>query len=227
MKNKNCICIIPARGGSKRIKYKNLQKINKIPSIVHVIKIAKKSKIFDKIIVSTDSKKIKLISEKNGASTYDLRKKDLANDHVGTDEVLRYELSKNKLQNYKYLACIYPTAVLLKINDLRSAFKKIKRLRYKKLISVKEFESSPLRGYFLNNNMLRDLAIQFKEYRSQDLKKFYFDTGYFYFYEIKSFLKNKNLKSTFYILNKFSSYDINENNDLIFIKKNFKFLKKI
>ena len=60
MKNKNCICIIPARGGSKRIKYKNLQKINKIPSIVHVIKIAKKSKIFDKIIVSTDSKKNKI-----------------------------------------------------------------------------------------------------------------------------------------------------------------------
>lgn len=224
---KKCICIIPARGGSKRIKFKNLQIIDKIPSIVHVIRIAKKSKIFDKIIVSTDSEKIKLISQKNNAHVYDLRKKELADDYIGTDEVLKHELTKNKLQNYSYLACIYPTAVLLKVKDLKSAFKKFKKLRSKKLISVKEYESSPLRGYFLKNDMLKELDIHFQKSRSQDLKKFYFDSGYFYFYEINSFLKNKNLKSTFYILNKFSNYDINENNDLIFIKKNFKFLKKI
>ena len=51
------ICIIPARKGSKRIKNKNIIKLNNIPLIGHVIKTALKSKIFSKVIVSTDSKK--------------------------------------------------------------------------------------------------------------------------------------------------------------------------
>ena len=51
------ICIIPARSGSKRIKDKNIKKIGNKHLITHVINIARASKIFDKIIVSTDSKK--------------------------------------------------------------------------------------------------------------------------------------------------------------------------
>ena len=52
------IAIIPARGGSKRIKNKNIIKFNKQPIIYWSLKAALKSKCFDKIIVSTDSDKI-------------------------------------------------------------------------------------------------------------------------------------------------------------------------
>ena len=51
------VCIIPARGGSKRIKGKNYKKFNGTPMIANTINILKKSKIFDKIVVSTDNKK--------------------------------------------------------------------------------------------------------------------------------------------------------------------------
>ena len=61
------IAIIPARAGSKRIKNKNIKLFRGKPIIYYSINAAKKSKIFQKIIVSTDSEKIKKISEKYGA----------------------------------------------------------------------------------------------------------------------------------------------------------------
>jgi CMP-N-acetylneuraminic acid synthetase len=81
-------CIIAARGGSKRITNKNIIKIFGQPMISYPITTAIKSRIFKNIFVSTDSKKIKIISEKYGAKVPFLRKKKLANDKVGLQEVL-------------------------------------------------------------------------------------------------------------------------------------------
>ena len=61
------IAIIPARGGSKRIKNKNIKSFNKRPIIYWSIKTAINSKIFNKVIVSTDNLKIKKIAQKFGA----------------------------------------------------------------------------------------------------------------------------------------------------------------
>ena len=72
------IAIIPARGGSKRIKGKNLKKFNGIPAIVNTIRMLKKSKLFKEIIVSTDDQKIKNISLKFGASVPFTRPKNLS-----------------------------------------------------------------------------------------------------------------------------------------------------
>ena len=74
---KKCICIIPARKGSKRIKNKNIINFFGKPLIYYSIKAALKSKIFSKIIVSTDCKKIANISKKYGAEVPFLRNKKL------------------------------------------------------------------------------------------------------------------------------------------------------
>ena len=58
------IAIIPARSGSKRIKNKNIIKIFGKPMIAWTIIAAKKSKLFDKVLVSTDSNKIAKIAKK-------------------------------------------------------------------------------------------------------------------------------------------------------------------
>ena len=60
MKN---ICIIPARKGSKRIKNKNIRLINNKPLIYYPIKLALDSNIFDKVLVTTDSKKFKTLQQ--------------------------------------------------------------------------------------------------------------------------------------------------------------------
>ena len=57
------ICVIPARSGAKRIKNKNIKLFFGKPMIAFAIENAKKTKLFDKIIVSTDSKKIAKIDK--------------------------------------------------------------------------------------------------------------------------------------------------------------------
>ena len=69
------IAIIPARSGSKRIKNKNIKLFFGKPLIYYAITAAIKSDVFDKIIVSSDSKKILNIANKYGASTPFLRPK--------------------------------------------------------------------------------------------------------------------------------------------------------
>ncbi len=71
------ICIIPARGGSKGLKNKNIRKINNKPLIYYPIKAALKSKVCDKIVVTTDSKNIAKLSKKYGAEVPFLRKKKI------------------------------------------------------------------------------------------------------------------------------------------------------
>ena len=76
---KNIIAIIPARSGSKRIKNKNIKLFNNKPIIYYPIKIAKKSRLFKKIIVTTNSIKIKKIALKSGADDVVIRPKNLSN----------------------------------------------------------------------------------------------------------------------------------------------------
>ena len=76
------IAIITARKNSKRIKNKNIKIFNKKPLIYWTIKTALKSKLFDKVFVSTDSKKIKNISEKAGAEVLYPRPKNLSGDYA-------------------------------------------------------------------------------------------------------------------------------------------------
>ena len=68
-KNLKIIAIIPARGGSKGIPLKNIKKLGKLPLVAHSIQAAKNSKQINRIIVSTDNKKIAEISKKYGAET--------------------------------------------------------------------------------------------------------------------------------------------------------------
>ena len=88
------VCIIPARGGSKRIKNKNIKKFAGFPMISHVIKMTVNSGLFSKVIVSTDSKKIAKISKNAGAEVPFLREKKLAGDKVSTFDVLKDVINK-------------------------------------------------------------------------------------------------------------------------------------
>ena len=80
-KNK-VLVIIPARSGSKGIKNKNIQIIKKKPLLGHSISYAKKSKLVDKIIVTTDSIKYATIAKKYKADVPFLRSKKLSGDKV-------------------------------------------------------------------------------------------------------------------------------------------------
>ena len=123
------IAIIPARIGSKRIKQKNIKIFKGKPLIYYSINAAKKSKVFDKILVSTDSEKIGEIARKYGADVPFLRPKNLSDDYTGTKEVINHSINwciKNKIDP-KYICCIYPTAPFLNYKNLIKSFRIIKK----------------------------------------------------------------------------------------------------
>ena len=81
------IAIIPARGGSKGIKNKNLKEINNESILSRTIKAAKNSKTIDHVFVSSDNKEILDESERNKANSL-LRKKELSLDQTATEPVI-------------------------------------------------------------------------------------------------------------------------------------------
>ena len=221
------ICIIPARSKSVRIKNKNTLIFNGKPLIYYAIKVAKKSKLFSRIIVSTDCKKIAKIARKYGAEVPFLRSKKLSNNTATTVEVIKDCIKKIKSEKIDYHFCIYPTSILLRANDLNLAFEKIIKLQYDFLIPVTNFESSPYRALKLSSkNTIVYNNNKYINSRSQDLPRLFYDCGSFYIFKTNSLLKKrKNIpkKSTFYFVDKVKTADINypEDIDLARIKLNF------
>lgn len=98
----NLIALIPARKGSERIKNKNIYNLNNKPLISYTIKSAIKSKIFDRVIVSTDSIKYAKISEKYGAEVPFLRPKKLSKSKSPDYEWLKFTIDKLNEENYQF-----------------------------------------------------------------------------------------------------------------------------
>src|SRR3989344_8959865 len=92
-KNNKILCVIPARGGSKRLPGKNIKKIGGKPMIAHAILAAKKSKYVDRVIVSTDDPAIIKVAKRYGAEVPFIRPAELASDTAGTLPVLQHAVA--------------------------------------------------------------------------------------------------------------------------------------
>ncbi len=86
MKN---LCIIPARGGSKRIPRKNIKPFMGKPIIAYSIEAALESGLFDEVMVSTDDEEIATIARQYGAAVPFMRSEETSNDFATTADVLK------------------------------------------------------------------------------------------------------------------------------------------
>lgn len=114
------VCVIPARGGSRRIPRKNIRPFHGRPIISYSIATAKASGLFDRVYVSTEDREIAEVARLCGALPI-LRDQSLALDHVGTQEVMADAL-KDINDDWKpedEACCIYATAPLMTADDLR------------------------------------------------------------------------------------------------------------
>ena len=214
-------CIIPARGGSKRIKNKNIVIINGLPMVAHAINIAKKSNIFSRIFVSTESKKIQNIAIKYGAKCPNLRPKNLSGDKIPIFKVLKKSLNLFDISE-EYICCLYPTALFAKSIDLKKAFKKIVKTKSDFLCSVSKPNSHPLRSYIKRGKTIKYKWPKYSSYMSQDLPIFFNDNGSFSFYKTKMISRattnNPPLNSTYYE-QETMNIDINTDEDLNLAKQ--------
>ena len=220
------VAIIPARSGSKRIKNKNIKLFFGKPIITYVIKLLIKSKIFDKIIVSTDSDKIAKICAKSGAEILFKRPKSLAGDYISTKDVVKHAImwmSKN-LSKPSRVCCIYPTAVLLTLSDLKKSFIKFKSNKYDYLFSATKYPHPIQRSFYIDRDKIKmDNKKNFYK-RTQGLKDYYYDIGQFYWGKSNAWLNDKIIfdkNSAIQIIPKHRAQDIDDLQDWKFVEKLF------
>ena len=114
------IALIPARGGSLRVKSKNIQLLGGHPLIAYSIQVALDSKIFDKVLVTTDCKKIQEIALYYGAEAPFLRPTELASAHAIDVEWIRHALDSLP-EKYDIFSIIRPTSPFRTVNMLQRA----------------------------------------------------------------------------------------------------------
>lgn len=184
MKN---LCIIPARGGSKRIPRKNIKDFLGKPIIAYSIEAALNSGLFDEVMVSTDDEEIAAIAEQYGASVPFMRSAETANDFATTRDVLNEVLFQYKSMGkiFDAICCIYATAPLITSADLITAHNLLKESFFTCVYPVVEFSYPIWRCLDVaeDGSMKRHWS-EYENSRSQDLPKEYHDSGTFYWYRI-------------------------------------------
>jgi N-acylneuraminate cytidylyltransferase len=125
----SAICIIPARGGSKRIPRKNIKNFLGKPIISYSIETALTSKLFDEVMVSTDDEEIAEVAKHFGAVVPFMRSEENANDFATTMDVIKEVLHcyKKKNVNFNYGCCIYPAAPFVTPSVLQIAYNKLEK----------------------------------------------------------------------------------------------------
>lgn len=221
--------IIPARIGSKRIRNKNIKIFNSKPMLFWVYKELKKSKIFDKIIVTTDSKKISKVAKRVGFKNIIYRPKKLANDYCPIKPVIRNAISQLKINEIAdNVCCVFPCNPFLLSQDLKKTFKILKKNTNEFIYPVVKYSHPIQRSFFLKkkNKIFFSKKNLFKK-RTQDLKNYYHDSGQFYWGTCKNWMSKKNFidKAIGYEIPQWRSVDIDNISDWKKAELLFKVLK--
>lgn len=189
------ICIIPARGGSKRIPKKNIREFFGKPIISYVIDVAIKSKLFDQVMVSTDDTEIERIALEYGAVVPFKRSEKNADDNAVLADVVLEVLSAYKEEGsvFDNVCCILPTAPFISTQQLLTSYHKLEKDNFDSVFPVVEFASPIQRSLKIEGQNVEMVWKEHLNSRSQDLDKRYHDAGQFYWLQTDAFLKEKKL----------------------------------
>ena len=202
MNIKKILPLIPARGGSKGLKNKNIFKVKDKPLIQYTIETAISTNIFDNIFVSTDSEKIADISLKLGAEVPFIRPESLAQDESKSIDVMNHALEwiqESKDLKYDYLLLLQPTSPLRNVNDIINSIQLMREnLTATAVVSVTKIdEPHPDKLFKINkNNYLESYIERYKqpfEGRRQDLPNVYARNGAIYLVKTEHLLNKKSI----------------------------------
>ncbi|WP_279117848.1 cytidylyltransferase domain-containing protein [Fusobacterium varium] len=211
------LAIIPARSGSKGLKDKNIKMMNGKPMIAYTIEAAQNSKIFEDIIISTDSEKYAEIAKKYGGSVPCLRDKKLANDNAKSSDVILDILNRVE-KKYDLFILLQPTSPLRTEKNIIEAYKMYLEKKANSVVSVCEMEHSPLWANILNEEKRMDSFLRGIDVNGnrQELETYYRINGALYIANVEYFKKYQNFyykDSYAYIMEKENSIDIDDELD--------------
>lgn len=225
MKN---LCIIPARGGSKRIPRKNIKPFLGKPIIAYSIEAALKSGLFAEVMVSTDDEEIAEVAKQYGAKVPFMRSAETANDFASTADVLKEVIAKYKEQGQEFdnFCCFYATAPLVQGEDVVSAYERLQSSDFTCVYPVVQFSYPIWRCLDIadDGTMTRHWP-EYENSRSQDLPKEFHDSGTFYWYKTKEWLSGRN-KIGGIIVDETAVQDIDNETDWKLAEMKYELLKK-
>ncbi len=188
------LCIIPARGGSKRIPRKNIKLFNNKPMIAHSIIVAQQSGLFSDIIVSTDDAEIVQVAHEYGANVPFVRPPELSDDFATTGAVIAHAVDFMQQNGWSgdAVCCIYATAPFVQTDDLQRGFQQLRDTGADFAFSVCSFAFPIQRALRMNEQ--GEVAMFQPELfavRSQDLEEAWHDAGQFYWGTAQAWLAQK------------------------------------
>mgnify|MGYP006094866181 CR=1 FL=1 len=219
---KKILCTICMRGNSKGIKNKNLKTINGKKLLSYTIKAAIDSKIFNEIVVSSDSLKILNASKKLKIKNLVKRPKKLASDSSGKIPAIKHALiqtEKKLKKKFNYIIDLDATSPLRTKKDIIGAFKKFIQKNADNLVSVTESRKNP----YFNIVEVKNSRVQLVKKKSQnilrrqDTPKTYDLNASIYIWKREILLKKKTLyqkKTILYEMPQDRSFDLDNRNDL-------------
>lgn len=183
------LCIILARGGSKRVPHKNTRLFCGLPMVAWPTRTAVSSGLFSEVVISTEDEEIANAALAQGASRPFIRPAELADDYSTTGDNLRYafEMLAKDSDLPRYCCCLYGTSAMVDTSLLRTASEKIKDADC--VMGVCEYPH-PLERALVDagNGELKYRNPENFAKRTQDCEKCYYDIGLFYYLDIQAFL---------------------------------------
>ena len=219
IENKSIFALIPARGGSKGIRKKNLQKIEGLSLLARAIKIAQSIKYIDYCIVSTDDDEIMAVAQKYGCEVPFKRPEALATDEAKTIDVILHALA-NVSQDYDYVVLLQATSPLRTAHDIDRCISLCEEGEANSVVTVTELEK-PLHWIYRKdqkNKITPLLSDGQSPSRRQDSDPLYQLNGAVYVNDVQTLIKNKqfiNETTLAHVMPAESSLDIDNELDFL------------
>lgn len=192
------VCIIPARGGSKRIPNKNIKPFFGKPMIQWSIEAATDSKCFSSIVVSTDSADVATVAMSLGANVPFTRPACLADDYTVTIDVIKHAIDYLLVQDASGVSmstpvcCLYATSPFTLASDIKYSLDKLADAQF--VIPVTSFGFPIQRASRMSDDgQLSLFSPEHVNTRSQDLEEAYHDAGQFYWGTAKAWCSAQSL----------------------------------
>jgi CMP-N-acetylneuraminic acid synthetase len=178
------LAIIPARGGSKGIREKNVVGLGGKPLIEHTIRKALQSNLINRVIVSTDSKKIAEVAQSYGAEVPFLRPRKISGDSSPTISTVKHAIQFLKEQSDfvpDIILLLQPTSPFRTVQMIDRSIRILKKSNASSIISVSKIKKHPYSSFTLKNKLLQPYRKNFEKFSlRQKIPSLYYPTGAIY-----------------------------------------------
>ena len=198
----NILAVIPARGGSKGIRLKNLKKVGGVPLVELASQVASSVEFLDRIVVSTDNEEIAKAAINGGADAPFRRPEVLSGDRISDLQVLTHALKEMEWQDkkkYDVVVMLQPTSPLRTKQHIVDSLEMLINNNYDSVWTVSETDSKchPLKQLKIKNKALEYYDNRGKDIIArQQLEKVYHRNGLVYAIKREAILNNKTIKGS-------------------------------